>query len=49
MVGAGAAVGFDPLVGRFSGLLLIMAAVMILVMRRDYRTCHACQSYTRSD
>lgn len=38
LAGVTAAVGFDPLVGRISGLLLIMAAILIILMRREYRT-----------
>lgn len=48
-VGVGAVVGIDPMVGRFSGLLLITAAMLIIMMRRDYRACSACQRYTGSD
>ncbi|MFA5082653.1 MAG: hypothetical protein WC474_08930 [Hydrogenophilaceae bacterium] len=44
LVGGLASVGFDPVVGRVSGLLLITSAVLIIIMRRDNRTCLDCNS-----
>lgn len=42
LTGGFAVVGFDPVVGRISGLMLMTAAFIIITLRRDNRACLTC-------